>query len=159
TGVVPLLSPAERYASARELCSQEQAHLKGANMMKTDTPTVPAWRRLRARAAVLAVAGLVGLMGLFASACASSDSPGSGAGAARTITGTWQGTLHDDGGDRRIVMKVSKRPNGSWKAVLYDVDNDTGVLPVKSVTVKGTTITWSLAAPPFSYEGELSADG
>jgi hypothetical protein len=125
--------------------------------MKTDTPTSAAWRRVRPRAAVLAAAGLAGLLGLLASACTANDSPGSGA--ARTITGTWQGTLHDEGRDRRIVMKVSKRPNSTWKGVLYDVDNGSAALPLKLFTVKGTTITWSLAAPPFSYEGKLSAGG
>jgi hypothetical protein len=30
---------------------------------------------------------------------------------------------------------------------------------VRSVTVRGTAISWSLAAPPFSYEGKLGAGG
>lgn len=124
--------------------------------MKTETSPMAAWGPLRSRAVVLAVAGLLGLLGLFASACGSNDSPESGAN--RGFTGTWQGTLRD-AGVQRIVMKVSKRPDGSWKAVLYDLDNGSTGLPVRSVTVAGATITWSLAAPPFSYEGKLSADG
>jgi hypothetical protein len=113
-------------------------------------------RRGRSRAVGLAIAGLLGLLVLLASACGASASPRSAA--TRTFAGTWQGVLRD-GGDQRIVMKLSKRPRGSWRVRLYDADNDARALPVRSVTVRRATIAWSLAAPPFSYEGKLSADG
>src|SRR5262245_193442 len=118
--------------------------------MKTDTPTPAASRRSLARAGVPVLTVLCSLLALFTTGCSSHESRGSGA--ARGLVGTWQGTLHD-AGDQRIVMKVSKRPNGNWTAVVYDVDGRAAGLPVRSVTVKGAAIAWSLAAPRFGYEG------
>jgi hypothetical protein len=107
------------------------------------------------RSVVLALAGVLGLS-LLASACGSGGSPGSDV--AQDLTGTWQGRLR--GADnQRIVMKISKTENASWKAVLYNADSRTPGRPATFITVHGPTITWSLAAPRFSYEGKLSADG
>jgi hypothetical protein len=105
--------------------------------------------------AVLALAGVLTLS-LLASGCGSGGSPGSGV--ARDMNGTWQGTLHT-AGKQRIVMKLAKTNSGRWKAVLYDADSRTPGQPATSVTVRGSTIRWALAAPLFRYEGKLSADG
>jgi hypothetical protein len=55
-------------------------------------------------------------------------------------------------------MKIAKTGSGDWKAVLYDANSRTPGRPAASITVRGATLKWSLAAPPFRYEGKLSAD-
>ncbi|HXU50105.1 MAG TPA: hypothetical protein VN727_13760, partial [Candidatus Binatia bacterium] len=38
------------------------------------------------------------------------------------ISGQWQGTLHGPGRDLRLILKISKAPDGKLAAVMYSID-------------------------------------
>jgi uncharacterized protein (TIGR03435 family) len=73
------------------------------------------------------------------------------------IADTWQGTLHA-GRDLRIVFKIS-REDGSYKAVMYSIDQGGDGIPVSKITLDGTTVKMTISAIGGSFEGKLSADG
>jgi uncharacterized protein (TIGR03435 family) len=78
--------------------------------------------------------------------------------AAKGIADTWQGTLHA-GRDLRIVFKITKADDGTYKAVNYSIDQGGMPIPVKTVTLDGATVKMSVTAVDGTYEGKLSADG
>lgn len=74
------------------------------------------------------------------------------------IADTWQGTLHA-GRDLRTVIKISKDDKGTYKGVLYSVDQEGATLPLDSVTLQGSDVKYSIKAIDGTFEGRLSADG
>jgi len=74
------------------------------------------------------------------------------------LAGNWQGTLHA-GQDLRLVLKITKAPDGSYKAVFYSIDQGGGQLNVNSVTLQGAAVKMAISVIGGSYEGTLSADG
>lgn len=74
------------------------------------------------------------------------------------IADTWQGTLHA-GRDLRTVIKISKDDKGSYKGVLYSVDQEGASLPLDSVTLQGSDVKYSIKAIDGTFDGRLSADG
>src|ERR1700743_1790602 len=75
----------------------------------------------------------------------------------QSIADTWQGTLHV-GKDLRIVVKISKADDGSYKAGFYSIDQAGGDgLPASKVTVDLPSVT--IVLPIGTYEGRLSTDG
>jgi uncharacterized protein (TIGR03435 family) len=76
----------------------------------------------------------------------------------RGIADTWQGTLHA-GRDLRIVFKITKEADGTYKAVNYSIDQTGTPIPVSKVTLDGSTVKMTVGAVGGTYEGKLSADG
>lgn len=97
------------------------------------------------------VVGLIHLPSINAQAAAADKS-------AKDLAGTWQGTLHA-GRDLRTVLKISKGDDGTYKAVLYSIDQGGDGIPANKVTVDGTTVKYTITAIGGSFEGKLSADG
>jgi uncharacterized protein (TIGR03435 family) len=77
---------------------------------------------------------------------------------AQSIADTWQGTLHA-GRDLRIVAKISKADDGSYKAVFYSIDQGGQPLNANAVTLQGTTVKFTITLIGGTFEGKLSADG
>jgi bla regulator protein blaR1 len=75
------------------------------------------------------------------------------------IAGTWQGTLHGPGRDLRLVLKISKAPDGKLGAVMYSIDQGGQPITASSVSVEGSTVKYAVSAINGSFEGTLSADG
>ena len=77
---------------------------------------------------------------------------------ARSITGTWQGSLDAGPQKFRVVMKISLEDD-KLKAVSYSIDQNPTPVPASAITRDGSTVKIALAAIGGSYEGKLSADG
>lgn len=75
----------------------------------------------------------------------------------KALEGTWNGTLHVDGG-KRLVLTVQNQPDGTAAAMMVSVDEAGLTLPV-AITQTGTTITLDVPAVASSYSGTLSGDG
>jgi len=81
------------------------------------------------------------------------------------ISGDWQGTLELSGGGTRpgrtlrIVLKISKAPDGSWSALNYSIDQSSQPMKTTEVTLQGRTFKYSIPSIGGSYEGQLSTDG
>ena len=75
------------------------------------------------------------------------------------ISGTWQGTLHTPGRDLRLVLKISKAPDGKLGAVMYSIDQGGQAITASSVSLDGSSVKYAVAVINGSFEGTLSADG
>jgi uncharacterized protein (TIGR03435 family) len=84
---------------------------------------------------------------------------------ATDVSGTWQGKLQlpGNGGQAgqtlRIVLKVSKTPDGGWSALNYSIDQGSQPSSTAGVRLEGHTFKYSVPAYGAGYEGQLSADG
>ena len=81
------------------------------------------------------------------------------------ISGDWQGTLQLSGGGTqpgrtlRIVLKITKAPDGSWSALNYSIDQSSQPMKTTEVTLQGRAFKYSIPSIGGSYEGQLSTDG
>lgn len=133
-----------------------------------------AWKTLSARSGLAAMLLLLaaGAMKANAQTSAQSATAGSGAGEARGlqappsspapetgIVGIWQGTLTPPNAQKgiRLVIKVSKDPDGTYKATLYNADQGGPPLKFTTATVQGAAVTFT--TPRLTVQGTMSADG
>src|SRR5215469_2377029 len=77
---------------------------------------------------------------------------------AQDITGDWNGTLHANGGELRLVLHISKNSDGSLKATLDSVDQGANGIPVSSATLKDSKLSLDVQAVHGMYEGKVNAD-
>ena len=114
------------------------------------------FRKLLLGAAAIAVVAVPVVFGLVditeVRAQTAAENPAQG------IVGTWQGTLHA-GRDLRIVFKISKADDGTYKAVNYSIDQGGAPIPVAAVSLQGTNVKISVTAVNGTYDGKMSADG
>ena len=75
----------------------------------------------------------------------------------KDITGNWQGTLQAGQGLRTLV-KISK-DDGKLKGVMYSIDQGGQPLPLTTVSLQGTSVTFEIKQLDVTYAGTLSADG
>jgi hypothetical protein len=73
------------------------------------------------------------------------------------VEGTWNGTLHVDGG-KRIVLTMVNQPDHTSIATIVSVDEAGLTLPA-AVRQDGKALTIEVPAVSSSYAGTLSADG
>jgi pimeloyl-ACP methyl ester carboxylesterase len=77
---------------------------------------------------------------------------------AQDISGNWQGTLKIGPG-MRAILNVVKADTGGWKATFYSIDQSTQGIPVTTITLQDSTLSFSIDLVHCRYEGKLSADG
>lgn len=77
---------------------------------------------------------------------------------AQDISGNWQGTLKA-GIDLRIILEISKGPNGALSARLYSIDQGPDAIPVSSIALQGSDLKLTVEAVRGSYIGKLSPEG
>ena len=75
---------------------------------------------------------------------------------AQDVTGDWLGTLTMAAGDRRIALHIGKTENG-LKAALDSVEQGIAGIPLDSIKVSDSTLTFNSNAFQFSYEGKVDA--
>lgn len=76
----------------------------------------------------------------------------------KEIAGNWQGTLETAGKGLRIVLKVTKE-DGQLKAVMYSIDQTPQPIPISSIVLQGSAVSYSIKSLNLTYTGTLSADG
>jgi pimeloyl-ACP methyl ester carboxylesterase len=77
---------------------------------------------------------------------------------AQDISGNWQGTLNVGPG-MRAILNVVKADSGGWKATFFSIDQSTQGIPVTTITLQDSTLSFSIDLAHLRYEGKLSADG
>ena len=77
---------------------------------------------------------------------------------AQDVTGDWNGKLSVNGGELRLVLHITKNPDGSLKATLDSVDQGANGIPVTSTTLKDSVLNLKVEAVNGTYEGNVSAD-
>ena len=92
---------------------------------------------------------LIGTIFLLASA---------GISLAQDIAGDWNGTLKAGGAELRLVLHLTKNPDGSLKAKLDSIDQGANGIAVNSAMLQGSTLTLDVAAVHGTYEGKVNSD-
>lgn len=72
--------------------------------------------------------------------------------------GLWQGTIKAGSKDLRIVVHISKKPDGTLNGTLDSLDQGTRGLRIQEVTWKEGKFHFELKGAKASYEGKVSAD-
>jgi len=80
------------------------------------------------------------------------------AASAQRITGDWQGTI-GEGRKFRVILKVEASNNGGFRADLYSIDQSSTAIPVRSLNVNGSDVTFEAPIIRGAFKGMLSADG
>ena len=78
---------------------------------------------------------------------------------AQNIAGDWQGTLDTGAGELRLVLHITKEPDGTLTATLDSIDQAANGILVKSTTLKDSKLNLDVAAVHGTYEGTVAADG
>jgi uncharacterized protein len=77
---------------------------------------------------------------------------------AQEVAGDWQGTLNTGMGELRLVLHITKAPDGSLKATLDSIDQNANGIPVDSVTLKNSKLNLDVTAVHGTYEGTVADD-
>ncbi|MGA9885409.1 MAG: hypothetical protein WBQ34_16965 [Candidatus Acidiferrales bacterium] len=78
---------------------------------------------------------------------------------AQNIVGDWQGTLKAGTVELRLVLHFTKGGDGSLKATMDSPDQGAHGIPVTSVSLKDSELTFSVDSVNGSYEGKVNAAG
>ncbi len=80
---------------------------------------------------------------------------------ARDITGTWQGKQplpQAPNGELRVVFKILKADDGTFKATLYTIDQPGPGYPGTAAVIQGSNVEITIPGVGGTYEGKLDAD-
>ncbi len=75
------------------------------------------------------------------------------------VVGDWQGDLAVGAGAVRIVLHITKSPEGKLTATMDSPDQGALGLPVESITFEGNKLRFTTNAVKGSYEGTVKKDG
>lgn len=74
-----------------------------------------------------------------------------------SFEGTWEGTLAAPAAKLRLVMEISKAPDGIYLGTLVSVDQGGVRIPVNRIEVTGSTIRLDVAAVNGTFEGLMNS--
>src|SRR5208337_1682851 len=74
---------------------------------------------------------------------------------AQNIVGDWQGTLKAGPAELRLVLHISETATGALKATLDSVDQGANGIAVTSISLRASTLTFSVDEIQGSYEGKV----
>jgi pimeloyl-ACP methyl ester carboxylesterase len=77
---------------------------------------------------------------------------------AQDIAGDWQGTLKAGGVELRLVLHVLKGEDAQLKATLDSVDQGANGIPVTSISLTESKLTFTVEAVRGSYDGKVNPD-
>ena len=75
------------------------------------------------------------------------------------IAGDWKGKLDTPMGELRLVLHITKTPDGALKATLDSFDQGANDIPVKTVTLKDSKLALDVEIVHGTYEGTVAPDG
>ena len=86
---------------------------------------------------------------IFATGCAAR---------AQDVVGDWQGTLKAGAAELRLVVHITKSDDGSLKATMDSIDQAANGIPISSISLKDSKLSFTSAAIHGSYEGTVNKD-
>ena len=78
---------------------------------------------------------------------------------AKSIDDTWQGTLHLQQRDLRLVLKVARGADGALAGTMYSIDQGGQAIKSSSMGFQDGTLKFAIQMLDMTYEGKLSGDG
>lgn len=76
-----------------------------------------------------------------------------------TVEGFWQGALSAGVFKLRLVLKFSRKPDGSWTGTLDSLDQGVNDIPMSAVTFQDGKLHVELKSIGATYDATLTADG
>lgn len=76
-----------------------------------------------------------------------------------TAEGVWQGAIEAGGIKLRLVMKISRKPDGKWTGTLDSLDQGVNDIPMSLVTFQDGKLHIEMKSIGATYDATLSADG
>ena len=77
---------------------------------------------------------------------------------AQDISGDWNGTLKINGAELRLVLHVTKNPDGTLKSTMDSIDQGANGIPVASTTLKDSQLSLKIDVIHGTYDGKVNAD-
>lgn len=77
---------------------------------------------------------------------------------AQDVVGDWQGTLKIGASELRLVVHITRGHDGSLKATMDSVDQGANGIPISSISLQGSKLSFTSAAIRSSYEGTVNKD-
>jgi hypothetical protein len=77
---------------------------------------------------------------------------------AQNIAGDWQGTLKAGEAELRLVLHITKNPDGNLSATMDSVDQGANGIPVSAISFKDSKLNLTVDAVKGTYEGTVNAD-
>jgi hypothetical protein len=77
----------------------------------------------------------------------------------QNVVGDWQGDLALGAGEVRIVLHITKSPEGALKATMDSPDQGALGIPVESITLDSNKLKFTANGIKGSYEGTVKKDG
>jgi uncharacterized protein len=78
---------------------------------------------------------------------------------AQDIAGNWKGTISTPTLEVRVALHITKTANGGLNATMDSVDQGTLGMAVSSMTLKSSTLKFTVAATNGTYEGKVAPNG
>jgi hypothetical protein len=75
------------------------------------------------------------------------------------ITGDWQGSLTIGVGEVRIVLHITKSPEGTLTATMDSPDQGALAVPVESIRLDGNKLQFAASGTKGAYEGTVKRNG
>jgi hypothetical protein len=75
------------------------------------------------------------------------------------LEGFWEGAIQAPDTKLRIVLKITKTPDGKYAATMDSIDQGGRDLPVTNIETKGDSFRMELTTPPSVYEGNFNKAG
>lgn len=117
-------------------------------------------RKLLLLIAVVLAVSIPLSFGVVHAAKAQDATPGQAPTTKTGIEGTWQGTLRlPNGGNLRVVNKVTRDPKGTLKVQDYSIDQGAQPMQATSASFDGGVFKYAIQFIDGEYEGKMSSDG
>lgn len=78
---------------------------------------------------------------------------------AQDIAGNWKGVISNPTLEVRVALHITKATNGGLNLTLDSVDQGASGLAVSSVSLKNSTLKFTVAAANGTYEGKVAPSG
>jgi len=78
--------------------------------------------------------------------------------AGKGIEGDWQGTLRAGKAELRLVVHITKNPNGLLSATMDSIDEGATGIPITEITFQDSKLTFSADSIQANYEGHANSD-
>jgi len=78
---------------------------------------------------------------------------------AQNLAGSWQGTLHAGGEDRRIVVEIAKGNAGAWAARACFIDFVHDPVRVDSLAANDSSMQFKVNGGKGAFDGKIGANG
>lgn len=86
------------------------------------------------------------------------EAPAKRAPISKELEGTWNGTLHGNGTQLRLVLTMSNQPDGTATGSIVNLDEGSLEIPV-TITQAASSVTLDLKAVGGSYAGAFDKEG